>query len=378
MNVLIWGWMLCKRLWKKATFLLILGLIPLLVFGFGILAEAQSGFVTVVLAAEDASDPLANAMTDRLLQERGLMRFVSCNSPAEAETLVRNGTVDGAWIFPADLQKRVEDFFDSSYRRKPLAVVLERESTVPLRLAREKLSGVLFECCSQQMFLDSVRAHSPEAQEWSDEALLEFYRNAFTPASHLFDFSLVGGGAPAEGETNYLMSPLRGLLAVVIVLAGFATAMYYVQDHRIGLFSWVSCRRLPYVELGYQTVSVLTVGIVCLLALMFSGLCGPLLREILVLLLYVVCVSVFSCLMRVLCRSLIGLGAVMPPAVVLMIALCPVFFELTGVFSVNLLLPPTYYINALYSNLYLGLMVAYTCLLWGVYRLLNRILPLKK
>ena len=90
MNVLIWGWMLCKRLWKKATFLLILGLIPLLVFGFGILAEEQSGFVTVVLAAEDASDPLANSMTDRLLQERGLMRFVSCDSPAEAEALVRN------------------------------------------------------------------------------------------------------------------------------------------------------------------------------------------------------------------------------------------------------------------------------------------------
>ena len=67
-RILIWLWLLTKRLYKKPTFLVLLALIPALVLGYSTVARQDSGVVTIALAAYDNNDPMANAIMDDLMQ----------------------------------------------------------------------------------------------------------------------------------------------------------------------------------------------------------------------------------------------------------------------------------------------------------------------
>ena len=171
--------------------------------------------------------------------------------------------------------------------------------------------------------------------------------------------------------THYLTAPVRGLLAVVIALCGLATAMYHMEDQRRGTFGWLSRPRQDLAELGCQVVSLVQVSLVALLALILSGLAANLGRELLVLVLYCLCTASFSALIRRICGDLRVLGTLLPLLVVAMLVVCPVFFDLGQLRTAQYLLPPTYYINAVYSNSHLGFMLLHTVVTSALYWLMG-------
>ena len=373
MRFLRWAWLLTKRLYKKTSFLLILLLIPLAVFGLGMMAQEDHGMLHVLLVQKDPSDPVSSSVTARLRENEGLIRFSSCATPERAEELVLHGKADGAWILEADLSRKIAASVSDPSEGAGLVSVLERESTVTLRLAREQLCGVLFECCSQQMFLDYVRSYSEGAKNVSDEILLEHYHNAFTAVEDLFEISYADTAASAGG-IDYLTAPVRGILSVIIALCSLASGIWFLQDLRSGLFSWLSFRKVKFVELGYQCLTALNLCAVCLVALYVAGLGGDLLREVLVLLLYCLCVSFFGCFLRALFWSVRILALALPLFALLMIACCPVFFSLPGSLAwVSYLFPPTYYLRGTGDGAFLLWMMLYSFLLWGASRWLSRL-----
>ena len=368
-----WAWLLSKRLYKKASFLLILLLIPLAVFGLGMMAQEDHGMLHVLLVQKDPSDPVSSSVAARLQENAGLIRFSFCATTERAEEMVLHGKADGAWIFEEDLSRKIAASFSDPSEGKGFVSVLERESNVTLCLAREQLCGSLFECCSQQMFLDYVRTHSEGARTVSDEVLLEHYRNAFTAVETLFEISYVDSAASAGG-IDYLTAPVRGILSVIIALCSLAAGIWFLQDLRSGLFSWLPLRKVKFVELGYQYLTVLNLACVCLAALFIAGLGGNVFREFLVLLLYCVCVSSFGCFLRTLFGSVRILALALPLSALLMIACCPVFFSLSGSFAwVSYLFPPTYYLRGSGDGIFLLWMMLYSLLLWGLSRLLARL-----
>ena len=373
MRMIRWAWLLSKRLYKKAAFLLLLLLIPLAVFGLGMMAREDHGILHILLVQKNSSDPISASVVARLEEEQGLIRFSLCPSQERAEELVLRGKADGAWVFEEDLSRKIAEFFSRPLAAKGLVTVLEREATVPLRLARERLCGALFECCSQRLFLDYVRSHSEGALEVEDEVLLEYYRNAFTAVDTLFEISYADSSVSVE-QIDYLTAPVRGLLSVMIALCSLAAGIWFLQDFRGGLFSWLPFRRVKFVEFGYQYLTVLNLAAFCLVALFAVGLGENLFWEIFVLLLY--CLSAFGCFLRALFGSTRILALAMPLSALLMIVCCPVFFSLSGRLSwVRFLFPPTYYLEGLGDGTYLLWMVLYTLLLWGFSRLLSRFRP---
>ena len=63
---LLWFWMLSKRLYKRASFVAILALIPIAVLALNVAAQADSGFFHVVLAQTDMTDPISTALVENL------------------------------------------------------------------------------------------------------------------------------------------------------------------------------------------------------------------------------------------------------------------------------------------------------------------------
>lgn len=369
MKLILWFGLLTKRLYKKITFLAILLLIPALVLGYSATAGEDSGMMTVALA-QRGQDTLAEELIASFDDSSQLIRYVVCESAREAEDLVRGGKVDMAWIFMDGLEARLEAFLAQPSEKNAMVDVLLREDDVTLRLAREKLSGVLYRQLSQRLYIAFVRENVPELAVLSDAELMEHYRTRDI-TDDLFAFDETDPSMANVQTVHYLTAPVRGLLAVVIVLCGLATAMYYIQDSRRGTFAWVSARRKPAVELGCQLVSLVNVTAVVLIALALAGHTGDLLRELVTALLYCLCCASFCMLLRRLCGSVRILGTLLPLLMVVMLVVCPVFFDFGVLRSAQYLFPPTYYINAIYNTKYLLLMAAHTGVCFGLYGLLG-------
>ncbi len=372
-KLLTWVWLLNKRLFRKPTFLVLLLLIPLLVFGYGFVAGGESGMVTIVLAQE-GEDSLAEQVIGDLLGSSQLILFQKCETAREAVDLVTHGKADAAWIFPDAMEERIAGFVDDPDVDNAVVRVVQREEKVMLMLTREVLGGKILDLCSEKIYLNFLREKIPEMAEATDEELLELY-NSTSLSGELFSYEQTDGTkVDKDDATGYLMTPLRGLLAVVIVLCGMATAMYYIHDSKIGTFAWLPVQLLPAAELGCQMVSVVDVCVVALISLLSVGMAGPILLELITLILYSLCVAVFSMLLRRLCGSIRGLGVLMPLLVVVMLLVCPVFFDLGALRTAQFIFPPTYFVNAIYNSKYLLYMLAYTGICGGLYWLTGKVL----
>lgn len=373
-KALLWFGLLSKRLYKKVTFLAILVLIPLLVLGYSAAAREDSGVLTVALAQE-GEDALVSQIMGELQSDSQLLRYVICRKPSDAEAMLRAGKADAAWIFPADMQQRIRSFAARPTNDNALIKVLEREENVALMLAREKLSGALYPYCAEALYLRYIRENVPEMAQVSDETLLSHYREADV-ADELFTFAHADASAAMGNvqDIHYLMAPVRGLLAVVILLSGMATAMYYFRDAQIGTFAWVPENRRPAAELGCQLVSVTHASLASLIALTAIGMAGTVGRELLVLVLYSLCTAAFCMAVRRLCGSARLLAMVLPLLIVVTLLVCPVFFDLGALRQAQYLFPPTYYINAVHNDNYLLYMLLYTLVMWAVYLLAGKLL----
>lgn len=379
-----WLWMLSKRLYKRASFLAILALIPIAVLALQMAAQADSGFLHVVLAQTDPADPISSALIDRFMGEESLIRFSYVADPRTATDMVIEGEADAAWIFPDDMQRRVDAFVSSNYSRGGFVTVVEREQTVFSRITHEKLTFSLQEYTSRACYLDFTRDNVEALNSLTDEELLTYYNEAEFNQD-LFLFRAPDGDTSTRPAANYLLTPVRGLLGVLVVLCGLAAALFYCQDRARGTFALVPERKQGVVAFACLFIAVLNVSVVVLAALLVGGVATFWVKELLIVLLYGLCCAAFCLLVLRLCGSVRSLAAVLPLLVVAMIALCPIFFDFRPLMWLQMLLPPTYFVNAGHDNRWLWYMLVYTgvCVLlaWGVERLsypYHRVLKKKK
>lgn len=369
-----WLLLLNKRLYKKLTFLLILMMIPVLVLGYGIIAQEESGILTIALAQEGA-DPLAESVMQDLKENTKLIRFVFCDSPDTARKMISDGKADGAWIFAEDMEAKVYKFVQDPARKNSFVWIVEREASISLKLAREMLSGTVFSHCSPAFYLTYIRENVPQLDGVSDEALMGYY-NDFAQDINLFEFCYLEGGSGAKDaeNANYLLPPVRGMLAVIVVLGALAAAMYYIRDEQAGTFSLVSQRYKPLVEFVCQLIAVVNISAAVLLAMIFAGLVENLGRELLILVLYAVSTALFGMTVRRLCGKTTAVGTALPLLIVVMLVVCPVFFDLGMLRMFQYFFLPTYYINAVTSDRFLLLMGVYSLVLLIVYTLSGKLL----
>lgn len=344
--------LLNKRLYRKPLFLVLILLIPLLTFGYSTIARADSGIMTVALAQNGAEEPLYQHITQELINGSEMIRYILCETPEEANEMVTYGKADSAWIFESDLQNKICKFVQKPVVKNAFIQVLEREESVALLLTHEKLSGTIFTCLSPEIYLQYIRKNVPELSEFSDETLLRHYEEV-SMSDTLFTFAAQKEASPAQ---NYLLTPMRGLLAIVTMLCGLASAMFYTEDTKQGLFSRIPLKHLPVTEFLCQTITVGNIALIATVALFLAGLATNPLTELILLLVYIPCVSLFAMVLRRACRSMQALGILTPLLIVVTLCVCPIFLDLAPLRTLALLFPPTYFIRGAFDAAFIGYM----------------------
>lgn len=353
-------YLLNKRLFKKYSFLLILGMVPLLAGGIRLLANEESGIARVALCLPDPDDELAKEVADDLMGKDAVLRYTLCDTEEEARRMVISDEADTAWIFPEDLAESLQAAAERK-RIRPVVKVVERKDSVALILSREILGAALYPALSYAVYEDYVRSDLG-LNGLSKERLRQAYERTMAEGS-LFQMAYLDGRPEEEEDFNYLQAPLRGMLAVWLVLCGLAASLYFMQDERRGVLSRTPTARRLSAAFGVCAVFLSDAAVVLLLACKLAGVFTVWHREVLSCVLFVCCTLAFCNLIRLVCGTPERLGSCMLVLTAGMLVLCPVFLNLRAFRAVKYLLPPYYYLLSIHSARYLYGMAAYTVIL---------------
>lgn len=360
----LWYALLSKRLLRRPGYLAVLLLIPLFALALALFSRQESGVVTVALCLEEPADPAARAAAERLLNAESILRCSAYPDGDAAREAVRQGQADAAWILPADLEKRLSSF--ARYGSGGCITVVEREENVFLMLAREKLYAALYPELSFSVFRNYL-VNELGADSLSEADLRAAYKGGFT-TEELIRFTYVDG-TEIETDGRYLTAPLRGILALLLLLCGLASGMYCYREEREESFVWLSGPKRRLLPLLCHLTAMVPAALAVLLALYLSGLWLGLGREALMLLYYLPCCVLFCELLRCLSPREEHYGALIPILAVAVLVLCPVFADLQLPLPFRALLPTWYYLRAALGSfalrpllLYLGALL----LLWSL------------
>lgn len=353
----LWLALLNKRLLKKISFLLILCSIPLLVIAVNLMSQQEGGILNIVVYAEDSEDTLAQRIAEDILSEEDIINYMEADSVEEAAKLVRSGKADAAWIFPEGFTENIERFLEKEYLEEGIIRVIEKEDNVMLHLSREVLFGELYSSLSYLVYERFVTEDLLKDEIVSEEQLKSRFLRTNSDES-LFLFSYIDGTV-ADTELSYMLYPIRGLLALVIVLCGMAMGLYFLQDEERGIFTWMPLNRTTWGSWLYLFPGLLDIGLAVLLGLTFSGVFISVPTELGLMGLYLLMVTGFSDVVRRLAGKPARLGAMIPLLSLIMLAVCPIFMGAPNMKGIQLLLPPFYYLNALHKVNYQWGMVIY-------------------
>ncbi len=343
--------LMTKRLFKKPTFILLLMMIPVIALSLRAAEKNEGGFLNIKLAVDGTETSETEEIFQELIMSSKLINF-EVVSVKEAIEAVKMGRADSAWIFPSDIQKRIDTFSQSRDISDYIVTVYEREPNLVLQLVHEKLSGTLYSRVSERIFINYLRDNVPELEKISDETLFEKYYSYGT-IDTLFEFSYPDGSDAGSVKTGYMTAPLRGLLGIVVVLAALSGTMYYIEDVRAGRFFKVKPRAVFALEFFSVFICSFSAGIFTAAALCLSGLSGSYLRELFLVLFLSVSSTLFSMVIKRLFFSKIKIISTVSPLLVCVMAIvCPVFVDMASFRALQMIFPVTYYINSSNNNHY--------------------------
>lgn len=386
--------LLNKRLFKKPSFVIILCMIPLVVFGIRLIAGQESGIVRIALVnlAKDSKDTAsgAGAIIDRLTDNDSVFLYSECASEEEALKMLEIDSVDAVWIFPRDYDERVAAFTqgliteqngtdtgkrgDKNNRGRAggkdgnAVTVIEREDTVLLQLARMELFGSMYSDLSYSLFENFIdlRIAGGEGADHSDYR--KYYDNNRNSGS-LFKYRDYDGNKIQDTGNGYLFTPVRGMLLLLLLLGGLAAAMYYRDDLDKEIFTWMPVGNRWIFEHVYLMTALIDGGLVVFVTFMITGLGVDFIRELVLMALYLLSSCCFCSIIRKITPGLRSLATLIPMLLLAMLVICPVFIYIRQLKILQLVCPPFYYLMAdnnprylLYFSLYTAVIIVFDVL----------------
>lgn len=359
--------LLQKRLLKKYSFLVILTMVPVLAAGMFLAAGEESGVLHIVLCRENERDDLARQVIEELTGRKSILRYSVEPSADMAYQAVREGRADAAWIFTDGFTEGVDAY--TSYREDPvfLVTVVERKDTVFLQLARERLYSALYPHLSYALFKNYVTLDSAAGEDIPEEELRAEYA-AVQVDEGIFRFSYrnIEDQADREAEANYLLTPLRGLLALLVLLCAFAASLYFEQDKEEKLFLQIPMGRGIFFPYLYHLPAVMDGAAAVLSAYFVTHIFLSWERELPLMALYCAACIGFCNLCRKICGTVQRLGTCIPLVMLAMVVLCPVFISLRQFRMVQYLFPPFYYLQCIHNTGYIKSFLLYLAALYAL------------
>ena len=366
----VWFFLSCKRYLRKVSFLLILLVLPAATFFVRGLEEKEGQEVRIAVCVETADSKGTDGKTALLEEEllealtkqegdeedadgSGLFRFYECGSEEEVKAQVASRQAECGYVFSGNLREKLDE---GDYKR--CIRVYSAPSTVLADLSTEVVFAALMKLYDREIFLDyvmeaQVLRDSGGESGWGGEAFdggMEpgGAEGLETLAGELYDKWLASGstfrfayryqnrggqGLDSEGGTEAAgVFPVRGIVAVYLLLVGMYSAVMLGYDEEKGLFLPLSSGRRLVCRMAVLAAPVFLAALSALGALRTGGCFGDLAREFGVMGVYVLAVCGFSYGLKIICRKPQAVCCLIPLVLVGSLVFSPVFVDIRQFF----------------------------------------------
>lgn len=402
-TVWIWFWMSCKRYMCRVSFVVILLVLPAAAWCIRGLEKRDESVIRIAVCVQDAGKedacaedtertesiegtestegtegtesarpPLETELMECLISsddgsDPGMFRFYACEDERQLREDVEARRAECGYVFAGDLRRRMDE---RNYRR--CIEVYTAPSTVTAKLASEVVFAAMISLYDRELFQRYV-AESPVFDEVikdggydrrvlaeEGDRLYEKWMNNGDTFRFVYRQSDASGrntdvdadedvGVDTDVESAPAVFPVRGIVAVYVLIVGLYGAAVNVEDEKKGLFLPLfyglrtSCR---VAALAGPVVLAAMSGLVSI----YSGQCGrELWREAAAMSVYVLAVVAFSWILRLFCRRAEIICCLIPFFLVGSLVFCPVFVDigryLPEFSAAGKLFLPTYYLK---------------------------------
>lgn len=362
--------LLLKRLLKKKSYIAMLLVVPLMVFMLNIMSSADAGLMTIGVYIP-SDDEFSQALREDIESNPGSLQFIFYDDKDAAIADVESQQIAEAWIVPEDFVKTIEDMAAKGKTKEKVEMVI-RESGLTHMLGREVLCSRIYPIIARQIGInytaETVYNNEPTPEQLNH--IIETY-DTYGINGNLFEMGYVDQPEAETDDVNYLMMPLRGILALWLLLCGVAASMYYIEDDKNSLFIWWKTKFPLVRDFLYYLVIILIPSIMVMIGLIYGGVFTNPLREIVALLAYDFAIIALANVLRLLIRGIKGLGIITPILIMSSAILSPVFIDLKEGRFLQKLCPTFHYLYCIHDEYFVKSLLIYGTTLLIIWYLLN-------
>ncbi len=347
----MWILLMTKRLMKKPSFIIILVLLPVILVMYRFIITEDDGTIRACVYVPEGSEAFTEKLADNLADAEFSARFYLVDSEDDLYSDVIAGRAEVGYILPKDLKER---FLTKNWDSAVRMVVSDTSQMAPF--VNEFVTVVIYTDMMEEYIADYLVNRS--GLELSDEEIRPIIRENLlkqADSGSLFDIAYRDYYKNEEVSReevmaeNYLMKPIRGTVALFVLLAGLAGLVFWFQDNAEGRFKVMSHEKRPVINYGSLLLPTALSAIVGMVCILIAGLCGNIFLELLTMLLYVIFVTGVCEIIRVIVPSVNAVCAAIPILAIASYLCCPILIDLKKVLPVvsylRKILPPDYYLE---------------------------------
>ncbi len=368
-KILTWFYLLTKRLFKYPAFWLLLFIIPVIIPAFNTVAEEDAGAVNVAIYSKQSE--ITDKIISSVMDSESVVIYQRVGSLDEAMSLVKSGKCHTAWIFDDDFENKLISYVKGE-SDKPFVTVVEQEENMFLILTREKLHGAIYPHITYEVYKDFVQKEITKGEYISEEKLKTFYDKE-KEGKEVVEIKTISSDGNIDIKSyNYLKTPLRGLMSMIVMLCGFAAAGLYMKDRQAGLYDWLGVGKRIVPAVGLCLSAILISAVVLIISVFVGGLATQLYREVLSLMVYIISTTVFCVFVCTVFDKFEYFGPTIPFMMLSMIIMCPVFFNVESLAWIKYLMPPYYYLMSVEFDGYYICSAVYSLIMIFIVWIVNK------
>lgn len=331
-----------KQYLKKPLFLTILLLIPLLTMMLSNSSNPEKSPSIQIGFYTSGNSTELHTLSEHLTNNDSLFTFISYSSEAALRNDVAKGFLECGYIIPDNLFDQLLD-----NKKKELVRVITSPKTTMAPMINETFYAAVFEQLSGLLLTRYLTEQSSIASYCPDY----FDRDDITHRYHYYlsngsTFSFQYLGAPTEYQLttkDILLSPIRGILSILILLCAFCGALAYYNQQNNPLY------QKPLIRLVNITIPTLFATMFSLVSILFSEIHQGIVKECLAILLYSIACIIFLFVLSTLIKNRELFSSILPVFLLACMIFSPIFLDVTTLVPslkpVSYLFLPTYYLK---------------------------------
>lgn len=281
---------------------------------------------------------------DSLEHYDGIYNFVKVDDASELNDMILRKEADCGYIIPANISELVF----KRHSKDTITVIVNPSSTLD-PIVNETIFSLIFPNVSSmaldKYLKDKSALHRLYGRAFDASDVFALYEENATDGS-TFTFNYIGQPTNYRQTTSTIItSPLRGLLSLFVVLAGFIGALAFYKEAKNPVFS------LPVLRLIYIFVPCLLTGLVSLFGNILThknDASFSVISEVIAILALICISTIYVFILSIIVRSELLFASLIPIFTIAALVFTPIFINI-GSFvpilkPVSYLLPNYYYL----------------------------------